>query len=301
MINSITITNHLNESITIELRFPEKSGFLIDSVDGLGPSKSDVNMTEMATIDGSVYNSARVNRKNIIFNFIFMPKPTIEDTRQLSYKYFPSKKKIKIAVESDNREAEIYGYVESNEPDIFSSQEGCVISVLCPSAYLIDCVPDITFFSLVTPLFEFPFSNESLVTPLIELSSLGSNPTKNIIYIGDAETGIVIYIHAFGAANDVVLTDHETGEDLSIDSAELIAITGSDIVAGDDIVISTVKGNKYATLIRGATEYNIMNALGQSPPWFVLNQGDNLFVFSADSGLSNLTFQITNDILYEGI
>jgi len=54
MINSITVTNHLDESVKLELRFPEKSGFLVQGVTGLGPSKANINSTELSTTDGSV-------------------------------------------------------------------------------------------------------------------------------------------------------------------------------------------------------------------------------------------------------
>ena len=49
MIKSVTVTNYLGESIKLELGFPEKSGFLIQSIDGLGPPKADIHKTEVAT------------------------------------------------------------------------------------------------------------------------------------------------------------------------------------------------------------------------------------------------------------
>ena len=72
MINSITITNHLSESITVDLKNPENSfGFFIKSIEGLGPVKSDINLREMAGIDGGFYNSARADSRNIVFNIGF--------------------------------------------------------------------------------------------------------------------------------------------------------------------------------------------------------------------------------------
>jgi hypothetical protein len=301
MINSITVTNHLDESITIELRFPEKSGFLVQGIEGLGPAKSDIAISKMAGIDGGIYNSAKVNSRNVVLMLKFLFNPTIEDMRQLSYKYFPLKRKIKFRIDTDNRSLEAYGYVESNEPDIFNSQEGTAISILFPESYLFASEYSVTDFSSVIPLFEFPWSNESLVTPLLEFSELEQETETNIYYPGDAPIGLTIYIHANGPANDVTIINSDTLETLDIDSAQLISITGSDIVEGDDIEISTVRGNKYATLTRGSTEYNILNALGQDPTWFQLEKGDNVYAFTADSGITNLQFQIINDIAYEGV
>lgn len=301
MIKSLTITNHLNESITMELRFPEKSGFLILGIEGLGPSKADINITDVNTMDGAVYNSARVTSRNIVFSLAFIEKPTIEDTRQKSYKYFPTKKRIKIEIETDNRISYTYGYVESNEPNIFSKQEGCVISVICPDPYLYGSEDSITSFASLTPLFEFPFSNESTSAELIEFGSYSMQTSKDVYYEGDAEVGIVINIHAIGSANDVSITNVLTLDELSIDSAVLIALLGSDITAGDEIEISTVKGNKYAIITRDAVVTNIMNALGKYPDWLTLQKGDNIFAYAADTGITNLQFTIRNKIAYEGI
>lgn len=318
MIQSVTITNHLNESITITLRSPEQSGFLVVDIDGLGPVKANINMTEVADLDGAIYNSASADKRNIVFTLKFFEfsiktidaelgdEPNvvyydIEDIRQMSYKYFPLKKRIKIKIVTDNRTSEVYGYVESNEPTIFSSEEGCIISVICGDSYLFDINFQSTSFSSVTPLFEFPFSNESLTLKLLEMGSISLDTTKVITYVGDASIGMLIHIHAIGAANDVVITDAKTLETLSISSAMLIAITGADISTGDDIYISTVRGNKYAILIRSTTEYNILSALGQNPTWFQLEKGDNIYSYSADSGIGNLQFETTNDVAYEGI
>lgn len=301
MINSITITNHLDQSITMELKFPEKSGFFIRSIDGLGPSRADINMVDRAGIDGSLYSSSRALSRNIIFQLGFLANPTIEDTRQASYKYFPLKRNIRIKIESDTRVVDVEGYVESNEPDIFSKEEGSIISVICPESYLYDINDSYTDFSTSDPLFEFPWSNESLVSSLLIFGDVLSLSGQNIFYEGDAPVGIVIYIHAIGSAHDVSIINGITLETINIDSTELISITGSDIIEGDNIVISTVKGEKYATLTRGSTTYNILNALGQDPTWFELEKGDNIFSFDAETGLSNLLFLITNIVAYEGI
>jgi len=301
MIESFVITNHLGESMTMELRNPDNSGFQVLSVDGLGPSKAEIAVTEMSGQDGADFNSARANTRNVVFRLGFLPKPDIETIRQKSYKYFPLRRPIRIQINATNRQAYVYGYVESNEPDIFSERESCIISVLCPRAHVYDIYEQITNFSSKINLFEFPFSNESLVSPLIEFSEFGTESEKNIVYEGGMPVGIVITIHATGPANDVVMTDSDTLETLSIDSAVLISMTGSDIIAGDEIVISTVKGNKYATLTRSSVDYNILNALGANPTWFEIDRGDNRFAFSADSGLSNLLFEISNEIAYEGI
>lgn len=305
MIKSFTVTNYLGDSIKLELRRPEKSGFLIKSVSGLGPSKANINTTEVSTNDGSLFNSARLNQRNIVFEFIFVETingESIEDVRQKSYKYFPLKKNVDLLIETDNRIVKTTGYVESNEPNIFSSQEGTQISIICPDPYFYSAGPNnTTVFYGVEPVFEFPFSNESLTDPLITFGNIHLKTENVITYKGDAEIGVTIHIHAIGEAKNITIYNTGTREVMRIDTTKLESLTGSGIVAGDDIIIKTQKGEKSITLIREGKSFNILNCLDKRTDWFTLAKGDNIFAFTAESGTTNLQFWIENKVIYEGV
>ena len=307
MIKSFTVTNYLGDSLKLELGRPEKSGFLIKSVSGLGPSKANINTTQVSTNDGSLFNSARLNQRNIVFEFIFVEsvnRENIEDIRQKSYKYFPLKKNLDLLIETDNRIVKTTGYVESNEPNIFSSQEGSQISIICPDPHFYSAGPDgnnTTVFYGIESVFEFPFSNESLTDPLIVFGNI-QNKTENVItYRGDSEIGITIQIHAVGETGSITIYNTGTREIMRIDTVKLEALTGSGIVAGDDIIIKTQKGDKSITLIRGGKTTNILNCLDKRSDWFSLAKGDNIFAFTAESGTTNLQFWIENKVIYEGV
>ena len=124
MIKSVTVTNYLGDSIKLELTRPEKSGFIIKSIDGLGPSPANVNTTEVSTNDGSLFNSARSSQRNIVLKLQFTETFTesIEDIRQKTYKYFPLKKNLTLLIETDNRIVSTVGYPETNEPTIFDAK-----------------------------------------------------------------------------------------------------------------------------------------------------------------------------------
>jgi hypothetical protein len=301
MIKSVTITNHLGESIRLDLTEPEKSGFIIESIDGLGPSKATVNFTELATNDGAIDNSARLNYRNITLSLIFLENPTIEATRLLTYKYFPVKRNITFRVETDSRICEATGRVESNEPTIFDQQEGTQISIMCPDPYFYLVGTNQVIFYGTEPLFEFPFSNESLTENLIEFGDIKHMTEGNVIYEGDAETGITITIHAVGEAKGIAIYNLAKREIMKINDDKLISLIGSGIVAGDEITISTSKGSKSITFLRSGVTTNILNALEKPISWFQLSKGDNIFAYTAKEGLMNLQFQIENKTLYEGI
>lgn len=307
MIYSFAITNYLGDRVKLELGKPEVSGFLIKSVTGLGPVKANVNTTEVVTNDGSMFNSARLSQRNIVFQLAFVDTvygETIEDIRQKSYKYFPAKKSVKIVIETDNRYVKIKGYVESNEPDIFSSQEGTQISIICPDPYFYSAGEDgnnVTDFYTIDPMFEFPFSNESLTDPLLIFGEIQIKTEGVITYHGDSEIGVVIYIHAIGPATNINIYNTETREVMMINTAKLEKLTGKGLVASDDIVINTTKGEKSITLVREGASYNILNCLDKNTDWFTLSKGDNIFAFTAETGVTNLQFRIENQVIYEGV
>lgn len=304
MIYSVTVTNYLGDSIKMELRNPEKSGFLIQSIDGLGPGQADIITTELAATDGGVYNSARLQSRNIVFNIKYQYKETIEDARLLSYKYFPIKKNVKLVFETENRLSEIEGYVESNEPEIFSDSEDTQISIICPNPYFYSSGPDgnqVTYFSGIEPLFEFLFSNESLTENLIEFGEIQNKQENVVTYYGDSEVGVKIYIHAVGSVSDISIYNILTREVMHINTDKIKAMTGEGIIASDDIVIDTTVGNKSIYLIRKGLTTNILNCLDKNSDWFKLSRGDNIFAFTAAEGATNLQFRIENRLLYEGI
>jgi phage-related protein len=303
MLKKITVTNHLGESIELELKKPELSGFFVLGVDGLAPPKASINTTDVLSADGAVYNSARTNPRNIVLSLGFKRSTSIsiEEQRHLTYRYFPLKKEVTVVVETDVRTVQIIGYVESNEPNIFSRSQGTVVSIICPNPYFYSVEDVDTIFSGATAGFEFPFSNEDLTDPLISFGDILINSEQTVVYDGDAEVGVLIHIHCLGLVEGLTIYSVTTRQTMELNTDRIAAITGGDIQNGDDIYISTIKGDKYLRLQREGITYNILNALDRNVDWFYLQRGDNLFTYTATTGLSALQFRVTHTLVYEGI
>lgn len=302
MIKSIKVTNPKGESLVLDLFHPEKSGLIVRSISGLGPPKASINSTDLATADGALYSSARASTRNIVFNLQFMFAPTIEDSRQLTYKYFPLKKLIKIEVETDNRSLETSGYVESNQPDIFSKEETTQISILCLNPFFYDPNPSVTQFATVTPTFEFPFSNESTNENLIEFGTINLDTRSIIDYIGDVDTGVLITIHALGSVSGyLTIYNVETQEKMVVDLAKIKTLIGKDYGSGDDIIISTVSGDKYVQVLHDGKYTNAIAAIEKLADWFQVSVGRNIFNFTVTKGIENLVMSFSYRNAYGGI
>lgn len=161
MIESITITNYLGQSQEMILTQPELSGFIVKSIDGLGPTTANINFSELATIDGAIDNSARLDTRELKIDLIFLEHPTIEDTRQMTYALFPIKRNVIFTIKTTNNNLHCYGRVEKNEPKIFDKREGTSITIKCGDPYWHTDTRVHKMFFGTDPLFEFVYSNES--------------------------------------------------------------------------------------------------------------------------------------------
>lgn len=329
MIYAVTVTNHVGESLRCDLANPEQSGFAITRIEGIGPGSSTINITDVATMDGGFYNSSRLSSRNITLSIVFTdpprPNPTytkvygVESSRHLSYRFFPLKKPIRLTFETDERVCEIEGYVESNEPDIFNKQESTQISILCPNPYfkLVTHSEYIRTVIASRGLFEFPFQNPSLTAKRIIFGNAVGNNRRFVQYDGDIEAGVLLHIIANDSLSDIYIYYEGIEEDhsgvpssenpfdythvIKIDNARLQALTGSPIQAGDEIVISTIKGSKYAWLIREGVTYNILGCLGDNPYWFQLEKGNNIFLTQISSGILSSTIYLEHQTLFLGV
>ena len=302
MIQSVTVINHLGESLKLDLAEPEKSGFIVKNITGLGPVKANINTSDICTADGSQFNSARKEKRNIVITLDFQLFPSVEDARQLTYRYFPLKKNVTLIIETDNRTSCCSGYIESNEPEIFSQTEITQISIICPDPNLYSVIKtQKTRFSGLEPMFEFPFDNDSLTEPKIEFGYEDDGEPHLINYEGDTETGFTLTIHFLGYAKNVSLYNIHTREYIKINTDAIALITGSEVAKGDDIIIRTEHGRKSITLMRDGKYYNALSCLVRGSSWIQLKTGPNVFAFTVEEGKKNVQFIMENYIVYEGV
>lgn len=301
MIHSVTVTNHLGESLTLELGSPEKSGLLIREITGLGPPQANINSYDLATIDGSRFVNSRVQTRNIVLTVmpILTPNSSVEDNRLKVYRYFPIKQQIRFAVQTDNRNAYVTGYVESNEADIFSNEETLTVSILCPDPYFYESGDGQTIvFTGIESVFEFAFSNESLSDNLLEVSAVKSLKSKTFEYVGDAEIGFIISIRILDTVSgDILIYNPTTHETMTLNTAKITP----GLHPNDYINISTVKGKKYIQHVRGSAITNVINAMDHDSDWFTLKKGLNTIIYTADTGEDNMYLSIIFNPAYQGV
>lgn len=309
MIESVTITNSKEESITLELSNPWSSGFGITDISGLGPVTASINTTSYATRDGSVFNSARLDNRNIVFTLIFLPtdNESVEDIRQRSYRYFPIKGLITLVFKTTNRTCRTSGYVESNEPNIFSKRQTAQISVICPDPYFYDdnSKQKITFMETV-PLFSFPFTNKGTDVKTIKMGEIQRRAIKAFEYSGEGRSGIELFLYFSGGVTGVITIANETTSQKILIDTSLLP-NGYLLKNGDRIRILTYSGDKQVRLWKYDKEnerylnYNILNCVGSGSDWLEVLNGSNSITVSAENGGDNIDVTVITTVKYEGL
>jgi phage-related protein len=298
MIKSISVTNEREETIRMELGESGNTDFLFLHADGLGPVPTAINMTDLASGDGSFFNNARAQSRTVTLFLQLLENPTIEASRHSLYRYFPSKKPIAITIETEERLCVAEGFVEMNQVNPFSSRVVGQVTVRCPSPYLRSANDAVEVLNGTQNNFEFPLEIED---DGFVFGEIISDPEKVITYEGDVDAGMIFYMRATGEVVDPVFYNGGTKETIGIDSERLELYTGDGIINSDEFLISTIRGNKYAYLIRSGVYWNILNCLTDDPDWLTLTRGENILGYYAESGESNILLQIRFYELYAGV
>lgn len=231
-------------------------------ISGLEPVEASISTTPFGSLDGDAYSGSSVGSRNIVMTV--KPNPdwvtwTYEKLRLLLYTYFMPKRQVRLVFETDEIGAvEIFGYVESISPDIFSKDGEIQISVICPYPY----------FTAIEP---------TVVT------GTTNDPPVIVEYDGTIETGINVEVtHISGQPN-------LSGTFVSLGDAEhstFMVGYSIDINPTTYLVINSVPGNKYIRSVNANTGAftNVLSQLRPGAVWPILNLGPNYFSVDTISG-----------------
>lgn len=325
MIKSFTVTNYRDESMTCELTDPYKTGFAITSITGIDPEEATINIADISSIDGGVYNSARIGSRNITISLRFIEYysgnkfVSIEEIRHKCYRFFPVKKKVKLMFKTDTRESYISGYVEANDSEIFSKEEGAVISILCDKPFFYTSVlQENSYNDFALPKFYFPFYRVPSVQSNIKLifGQIMNFQVTTINYEGEIDTGIRFVIDfTTNMSNNatIEITSAETRIKNVINISKIIQAVNSQksddtptftgVKTGDSLVLSTVDGNKYATFITNGIEYNVLGAISaQGTKWLYLVPGANTIrIDIINDDTADIDVSSSNKVYFNGV
>lgn len=263
--------------------------YYITGVQGLTPPATNINTAKAGIIDGTFFNSASVEERNIVITLVL--NGDIESNRQKLYRIFPRKTPCTIFFKNENRDVKIQGYVETIESDLFVKREQVQISIICPRPYFEDLNTIYAELRKNLAMFEFPFSIE--VEQPVPISEITDYPICEILNTGDAECGCVIDIDVHSAVQGIKIANTSTQQFFYLDTA---------FVNHDRIKINTNSGQMGVIMERGGSSFNILNTVAENSTWLRLKPGTNHFTFTIDDGdTDDVDISFTATILHGGV
>lgn len=257
------------------------------SVTGANPPSADINTASVVGMDGTLFNSARANQRNIVLT-VAVHEP-IESNRLNLYNFFRIKRLVTLRYKTQYRDVYITGYVESIEVKAWSKSQAAQISIICPQPFWVASDDTTVWFSEVIALFEFPFSIPSAG---IEFSR--RQIIQSLIFnAGEIEVGGIIKFRAKASGvKNPIFYNQTTNKYFGV------KVT---MQANDIITINSKFGEKSVTLLRSGTETNLLaNRYGGSE-WLTFIPGKNFVSFDADEGASDLDSVLTITQKFGGV
>jgi phage-related protein len=269
------------------LELTNNRNFDVLNVDGTNPPAAAINTVNVAGMDGSRFNSARVEQRNIVISLnIHHP---IEANRLTLYNFFRVKRWVKIYYRNSHRNVYIEGYVETFENSPWTQLQQPQISIICPNPFWKAITDTTVNFSNSNAMFEFPFS---IPAEGIEFSTL-EHMTTAFVNVGEIETGGIIQFYA--TTNQILnpkFFNRTTNKFFGLDF---------DMYKGDLITVNTQTGEKSVTLLRGGVRTNILSDRTEGSSWLTFEPGENEISFGADEGAANLEVSLSLVQKFEGV
>lgn len=269
-----------------------ESDFQVYDIQGLNPPKAQINVSKVAGMDGSKFNSSKLAERNIVI-YIKL-NGNVEANRIYLYSFFNTKEWCRFYYKNGARSVYIEGFVETVEVTSFTNNEVMQVSILCPSPYFKAASEIIDDVSKAIAKFKFPFSIN--VNNPIVFSTIDNTRITDVYNNSETESGVIIEVDVRGTVNSLQIKNTQTGEKITLNY---------EFIKHDKIIINTNKGDKSIKLIRNGVESNIFTSIQKGSTFFQLSIGDNYFSYivngsaTDDNDLIHIVFK--HFTLYRGV
>src|SRR5688572_4839818 len=251
MLSRVDITNSRGSVLSLFLE-ENDGGYQVADIDGLYPVKATLSSTSYAGSDGEIFQSAKRPARNIKIKLDldpdFNPK-TYTDLRRDLYPFFMPKSEISMRYfMTSGLHVDISGVVEDMSSPLFEEDPQVDISIMCYQ-------PD--------------FLDARMIT--VEGQTVDDTTNTEIDYPGTVESGTVLTLHVNRSVSEFTIYNSvETGFVQQLD------FTG-ELLNGDELVISSLRGNKGITLTRSSVSSSFLYGRSAQSSWIELMEGLNQF------------------------
>ena len=108
-----------------QLEITNNPRYVITDIDGLYPPEGVINTTQVANMDGSVFNSSHINDRVITITMAI--NGPAEANRLLLYRYFKTKYPVRLYYKNGVRDVYIDGYVSKFSVEYFEKKQNVFV------------------------------------------------------------------------------------------------------------------------------------------------------------------------------
>lgn len=251
MLYKIDVTNRRGQVLTLNME-EDDGGYQIADIEGLEPVKAVMVSTSFAGVDGEQFQSAKRTARNIVIKLDLDPDfdtDTYTTLRKKLYGYFMPKSEVSMRFYmTTGLNVDIKGRVEEISPGMFNKEPTIDVSVMC---------------------FEPDFIDPRMVT--LSGNTVADSTNTFINYPGSVETGVVLTLNPARAVDAFSMYNmDEAGVLYQMDFS-------GDLLAGDQLVVSSLSGAKGITLTRAGVSSSYLYGRSAQSGWIELSEGVNEF------------------------
>lgn len=260
------------------LNLTNNNRFQLSNVDGLTTASVDISSSTIGNIDGDFINAKRTIPRSIVLDLTI--EGNVNENLRYVMRFIKPKQKAILRRTIDGEVMTISGIVEGLEAPRYSNKVILQVSIYCSDPYWSYENETITEIGEVLDMHYFTNYEDDMLFFEDEGAPFGEidlTKTQTIYNNGDVDVGMIIRIIATGnVKNPTIYKEDGTYIGVNVD------LTGN-----DEVVISTIKGNKYIKL----NGNNILDKLKDGSTWIQLDAGySKLTIDSDDDTESNVYF-----------
>lgn len=273
MITKIEVTNVAGTVLTLLLD-DYTNGYVLEDVVGIDPVKATIVTSKFAKKAGSQFQNSQRENRNLVVKIGLEPDYALNSVRSLRwalYDFFTPDSVVSLRFYDDtDLVVDISGHVEDCDAPPFTKDPRMDVSIICTD-------PDFV-----------------VLDPVVEEGFTVSDTTEFFInYPGTAKTGFEFVLHVDRTLTDFTIYQTEPGG-----VTKQLDFSAS-LIAGDELTISSVEGNKFISLLRSGTTSSVLYGMPSTSSWLELKRGFNNFrVYALGAAIP---FTITYTPRYGGL
>lgn len=263
--------------------------FVLTHVDGMTTAATSIASEAFSGADGDIVNNVQANARPIVLDLRVRGGVDVEEAKRAVLKVVKIKQIGTLEWTQNDRTVTISGIVESVDMPRWTNEVVMQISLYCNQPFWEDAAFIVQQISEAIDLHYFTDGATDMLYFTEDGLAFGEYDTirtKTFHNSGDVAVGLEISVVAFGTVTNPIIYDGN-GNFFGVgygDGAKRVQMQ-----AGDNIVITTHKGNK-SIMLNGNS---VLSKLRPQSTWLQLEAGDNQYTINSDDdSITNMSFSL---------